>query len=72
MHANYERTCSQCQWAPRAPEPGGGGGGGGAGPAIAGPIFFKKIIIIKIKHKDQEVMLAAVNKNAVYINYAHA
>ena len=42
----------------------GAGAGGGAGPAI------KKIIIIK--HKDQEVMLAAVNKKAVYVNYAHA
>ena len=41
-----------------------GAGAGGAGPAIAGPIFLKNIIIIKIKHKVKEVMI----KNAVYIH----
>ena len=34
-----------------------GAGAGGAGPAIAGPIFLKNIIIIKIQHKVKEVML---------------
>ena len=29
-----------------------GAGAGGAGPAIAGPILKKKIIIIKIQHKE--------------------